>query len=113
MLPGAILVEDSKSEIFEAIFENTELLVFGLDAEGHIILFNRACERVSGYSSEEVIGHFFWDLLIHEEAKRDVLEAFAGFLAGEEASSFADSWLTKEGEERLIAWKTKIGRAHV
>ena len=37
--------------------ETTQSLVCVLDADGRILLFNEACERATGFTREEVIGH--------------------------------------------------------
>ncbi len=91
-----------------AILDTANALIMILNKQGRIIRFNRACERTSGYSSDEVRGKYFWDFLIPEEAElaRANFERLCrGELSGEEYES---CWVTKEGEQRLIAWSDTV-----
>lgn len=99
-------MEDAKGELFEAVFQHKELMVFGIDMEGHIVLFNPACEHLSGYRKEEVLGQRFWDVLIPERTKPDVIQVLDDYLGGKKIVSFVNPWVTKEGKERMIAWST-------
>ncbi|WP_368006226.1 response regulator [Laspinema palackyanum] len=40
-----------------AVLENMPVMLTAFDVEGNIIVWNRECERVTGYSSEEIIGN--------------------------------------------------------
>ncbi|NIS38577.1 PAS domain S-box protein, partial [Candidatus Saccharibacteria bacterium] len=50
-----------------AVLDTAGALVTVLDTEARIVRFNRACERISGYSFEEVKGRPFWDFLLLPE----------------------------------------------
>jgi PAS domain-containing protein len=55
--------------VASAILHTVGSLVVVLDPQGRIVRFNRACEKVSGYSFAEVEGKYLWDLcVIPEEA---------------------------------------------
>ena len=87
--------------------ETTQSLVCVLDADGRILLFNEACERATGFTREEVIGHDARELVIPPEER----EAFSEFLAFvvKSGSSMPQvgHWMTKDGGRRLIAWSNK------
>ena len=42
-----------------ALLETTDMLVVILDRDGRIVLFNRACEYVTGFTANEVIRHMY------------------------------------------------------
>jgi PAS domain S-box-containing protein len=90
------------------ILDTVGALVVVLDDEGRILRFNPACELVTGYSIQEVQGKCIWDLfLLPEEADRframfDVLRA--DLLA----QDYQTSWMTKRGDQRLIAWTSTL-----
>jgi PAS domain S-box-containing protein len=89
------------------ILDTVGVLVIVLDPEGHILRFNRACERISGYSFGEVSGSYFWDLFpMAEEA-----ESVRTFLMGPQASVFPNThenyWTMKNGNRRLMIWTNK------
>jgi PAS domain S-box-containing protein len=87
--------------------ETTQSLVCVFDRQGRILLFNEACERATGFTREEVVGHDARDFVIPPEEQ----EAFGEFLAyvwktGSPAPQVGH-WLTKDGGRRLIAWSNK------
>src|SRR5215469_9394097 len=91
-----------------AILDTVGALVVVLDDEGRILRFNPACEIVTGYSMEEVRGKRLWDLfLIPEEVDRfrTIFEMLRSDLLPQDYQS---SWLTRHGEQRLIAWTSTL-----
>lgn len=93
-----------KTLLYDALFENPDLLIIGVDIKGRIMLFNPACERISGYSRDEVIGRRFWDFNVPEEARDDT----AGILEDLEDKGSAGPlkylMINKDGSRSLIAW---------
>ena len=56
--------------VVSAILDTVGALVVVLDPEGRILRFNRACEKMTGYSFAEVHGKLIWELfLIPEEGR--------------------------------------------
>ena len=52
------------------LLDAVDALIVVLDQEGKIVEFNRSCERLTGYSSSEVIGRRISEfLLAHDEAE--------------------------------------------
>jgi diguanylate cyclase (GGDEF)-like protein/PAS domain S-box-containing protein len=87
-----------------ALLETMDALMMVLDAEGRIIHFNRACERLTGYGAEEMKGKPLWNPLLFPEEPTMVKEVFASLLAGGFPSHYENYWRTREGERRLISW---------
>jgi PAS domain S-box-containing protein len=83
-------------------------LVVILDVKGRIIGFNQACERVSGYAFAEVKNHLIWDLLILPEETAAVQAVFQQLLAQQSPNQHQNHWLTKTGQQRLIAWSNTV-----
>ncbi|MBK8906545.1 MAG: PAS domain S-box protein [Rhodospirillales bacterium] len=79
-------------------------LVVALDTEGRIVLFNRACETLTGYSFEEVRDQPFFDLFLPPEEVEQVRAVFAALVAGDYPNSHTNRWCTRSGETRLITW---------
>ncbi len=91
-----------------AILDTVGALVVVLDDEGRVLRFNPACEIITGYSMEEVRGKCIWDLfLVSEEAERfrAIFEVLRTDLLPQDYQS---SWLTKHGDQRLIAWTSTL-----
>ena len=49
----------------QLLLESTDEGIFGLDLEGHTILFNRAAAKMTGYAPEEVLGKDLHELIHH------------------------------------------------
>lgn len=91
-----------------AILDTAGALVVVLDREGRIVRFNRACERVTGYSADEVMGRAIWDFLILPEEVDEVRATFEDLRAGHFPVQFENHWVTKDGSRHLIAWSNSV-----
>ena len=66
---------------YRSLFEHNTDAVFSFDAEGRFLTANPACERVSGYPPEEMLGRPFFEIVTPEFQAR-AWESFVGALAG-------------------------------
>jgi PAS domain S-box-containing protein len=94
-------------QFLQTILDTVASLVTVLDREGRIVLFNRACERVTGYTFEEVRGKHPWDMLLLPEDVEKVRGVFGKLRAGQ-SNSYDNCWRTKDGRVREIAWTNTI-----
>jgi PAS domain S-box-containing protein len=85
-------------------FDTVAALVTVLDREGRIVAFNRACERLTGWSAAEVLGRPFWEIFIAPEELVEVRETFANLQAGRFPNEHENYWLTRGGGRRWVAW---------
>ncbi len=90
------------------IVDTVGSLVVVLDREGRIISFNRACERTTGYSFEEVLGRPIWDLFLVPEEAPEVRRVFQRLCAGDFPNQHENHWVTRSGERRLIVWSNTV-----
>jgi two-component system cell cycle sensor histidine kinase/response regulator CckA len=86
------------------ILDTVGSLVVVLDREGRIVSFNRACEKTTGYSFEEVIGQTVWDLFVPPDEVEQVRRVFEQLRAGEFPNQHENHWVTRTGQKRLIVW---------
>jgi len=89
-----------------AILDTVGALVTVLDPQGRIIRFNRACERLMGYSFDEVEGKHIWDLCPTAEDADQFKASFQRILADSIPHEQESSWVTRAGKHRVIAWTT-------
>src|ERR671927_1716788 len=68
-------------EVGAALVDTAQTLVCVLDAEGRIVRFNRACERVTGWTSAEVVGRDARETVIPPEEADAFGEVLAEVLA--------------------------------
>jgi PAS domain S-box-containing protein len=74
-----------------AVLDIVGALVIVLDRQGRIIRFNRACERTTGYSFEEIKGRPVWDFLLTQEEMNPVKTIFDKLLAGQFPNTEVDA----------------------
>ena len=79
-------------------------LVMVLDAEGRIVLCNRALEQVTGYSSAELKGKMYFEILVSPGGREHSRKRFENAISACAATAFENEWLTKRGEPRRISF---------
>jgi PAS domain S-box-containing protein len=90
--------------VMSAILDTVSALVVMLDPAGRIIRFNRACERTTGYSFDEVRYKYVWELFtVADEADR-FRSLFEEMRAGQAHNEYESHWVTRDGSRRLISW---------
>ena len=95
-------------DFIDAVLETAGALVVVLDREGRILRFNRACEQMTGYSSEEVMGRHVWDLFIIPDEVAGVKAVFERLRGGEPRSDYENYWMGKGGFLRRISWSNTV-----
>jgi len=84
-----------------SLFDRHPDAVYSFDVDGRFVSANPACERLSGYSPDELIGTSFLPLIVPEHRTR-ALEQFRSALAGH-ARSFDEAILHKSGHRVEIS----------
>jgi PAS domain S-box-containing protein len=97
-----------KERLLSALVETAPSLVVLTDWSGEILLFNRACEELTGFAREEVIGKNLLDLFVPPEWQPTVQRRFADPFAPEVRQPHENPWRTKSGEQRCIEWRCAV-----
>lgn len=97
-------------QLIQAIIDTAQGLICCLDVEGRISLFNKACQKLTGYSEEEVLGRHLWDVVIPPEHIEERRRRFALLKQGHISGAFEATWLTRHQGPRQISWLTAILR---
>jgi PAS domain S-box-containing protein len=92
----------------EGLVETAGNLIVLTDPEGRIVLFNRACEQLTGYKRDEVFGKTIPELFLPPEWVPVVQKRFADPYAPEVRAPHENPWRTKSGEERMIEWRCTV-----
>ncbi len=95
-------------EFAKVLTETTMSLVAVLDRDGRILLFNDACERVTGFTRDEVIGVDAREFVIPPEEAEVFGEVLAYIWSTGLSSPQVGHWLAKDGERKLIAWSNRL-----
>jgi PAS domain S-box-containing protein len=87
----------TERDFVTAILDTVGSLVLVLDSECRILRANRAWEKTTGYSSEEVKGRYFWEFF-EASLGHDELARVPAMIERE------DIWLSSDGSRRLVTW---------
>ncbi|MGA8025780.1 MAG: PAS domain S-box protein [Bryobacteraceae bacterium] len=103
-------VPHEERSLLGAILDTVEALVVVLNPNGRILRFNRACEEITGYSRDEVVGKQVGDLFIAKEDRDCFTKIFEQLREGCAPKERESYWLTRDGSRRLIGWSTTVVR---
>lgn len=100
------LSRDLKSErdFVRSLLETANSLVVCLDSQARVTVFNRECERVTGYSREEVLGKSWPETFLPDEARHLELQDFAAWVIAHPSDMYEGPLRTRSGEIRTILW---------
>ncbi|MFM8533249.1 MAG: PAS domain S-box protein, partial [Acidimicrobiia bacterium] len=102
----------AERDFVSAILDTAPSLIMVLDARGHIVRFNRACEDLAGVSMSEVAGKPFWDVPFLLDAERDeVRDGIPRLAASTEPIRLDRTWLGRNGARHTIEWTIMALRA--
>ncbi|KAF1084730.1 Sporulation kinase E [Sporotomaculum syntrophicum] len=102
-----VLLENEK-KFASAVVNTAGALVLVTDSEGRIIKFNRACEKITGYSDHEVIGVHIWNLLLVSEEVAVFQRVFEVLKTSKESVEHEACLVNRNGDRRVIAWSNTI-----
>lgn len=98
------------SQFRENVIDNANVWLDVLDAEANVVVWNKAAERISGYSREEVVGHNkIWRWLYPDERYRKKITSTAQAIIHENqvVEGFETRIRTKAGRERIMSWYSR------
>ena len=88
------------------------VILLALDREGRVTLINRGGLEVLGYDESELVGTDWISTCIPKRDRGEVRKVFGQLVAGtaEPVEDYENPVLTKDGEERTIAWQNAVLR---
>jgi len=94
---------------WESIVENANVYMDVLDENGNVIIWNKAAEKISGYTRDEVIGHSkIWQWQYPDpEYRKKMTDIASQVIEGGELKEYESEILTKSGEKRVISWYSR------
>jgi diguanylate cyclase (GGDEF)-like protein/PAS domain S-box-containing protein len=103
--PPRDTVSVSGALVLDAVLDAAASLIVVVDMDGGLLCWNRACERVSGYTAEELGGSAaILERLIPEEDRAAAWGVSEALARGESPVTADIRWRTRSGELRLISW---------
>jgi diguanylate cyclase (GGDEF)-like protein/PAS domain S-box-containing protein len=80
--------------------------VCAVDKQGRFVFVSAACERIFGYSPDELIGQAMIDL-VHPGDRQRTLDAAREIMGGEPKLNFENRYLRKDGRVVHILWSAR------
>jgi diguanylate cyclase (GGDEF)-like protein/PAS domain S-box-containing protein len=99
----AVAGNRSDLEILSVAVETADALIVVTDARGRILRFNPACERLTGWTAAEMVGRSAVALLAPGQRAEMIDESLALLAEGGSRRSVG-RWITRDGDERTIAF---------
>jgi diguanylate cyclase (GGDEF)-like protein/PAS domain S-box-containing protein len=96
-------------EFQRIILNNTAMWLNMLDNDANVIMWNKAAEKISGYTKEEVLGkNNIWELLYPDEEYRTSIynKALEIIESGKEIVDFETTITSKDGSKKILSWNT-------
>ncbi|WP_296949452.1 EAL domain-containing protein [uncultured Massilia sp.] len=100
----------SERNRLSAVVETAGALVFLTDAEGRIVMFNRACEETLGWRAVDAMGRRCWDVVRSAGDPAAVRDNFDALLENRLVQPVAGEWVTRDGQVRSILWNSTVLR---
>ena len=95
----------AERDFVSAILDTAPSLIMVLDAQGHVVRFNRACEELSGVSMSEVAGLSFWEApFLLDEDRAEIRDGIPRLAAAIEPVKLDRIWVGQNGARHVIAW---------
>ncbi|MEK0082922.1 PAS domain S-box protein [Benzoatithermus flavus] len=94
-----------------SLFQAQGALVLVLDADGTIVRWNAACERLTGYTAEEALGRKLRDLLVPPEAIEAERLDFVRSPGTDSANAGTSELIARDGSRRIVEWSTTAVRS--
>jgi two-component system, sensor histidine kinase and response regulator len=95
---------------FREIMENSIDVICTFDAQGRFLQVSRACERLWGYSPEELIGRPYIEM-VHPQDREKTVAMDQSILGGRSATGFENRYLRKDGSVVWIVWTANWSEA--
>ena len=80
--------------------------VCAVDADGRFVFVSAACERVFGYTADELIGRPMIEL-VHPDDRERTLQAAREIMGGTPKPNFENRYLRKDGRVAHILWSAR------
>jgi len=93
-----------REEHLRTLLDTANSLIFCLDKDARITVFNKECERVTGYTQAEVMGKSWLDILLPADHYHHDLASFSDWVREHPSDQYEGPLKTKSGEVRTILW---------
>lgn len=80
--------------------------VFAVDVDGRVMFASAACERIFGYTPQEMLGRVMFDMVVPQDRER-TRQSVKYVMAGEPQLHFENRYIRKDGQIAYIMWSAR------
>lgn len=91
-------------DFLSRVFDNTDALLIVLNRDGQIVRFNYACERLFGYSAQQLRSLITTGVLPLPKQITAIKDLLRGIHAGKSSNRYENEWATHDGRLLTISW---------
>lgn len=95
---------ESERTLIEKVMNSAGAIVVVMDNTGHIIRFNPAAEKITGFSFGDLCNQPIWEWLIPPEQVDDVRQVFNNLAHTATDSHYENDLMKQDGSRVLVAW---------
>jgi len=95
------------TQFLNLVVDNANVWLDVLDEKANVLIWNKAAEKISGYSRGEVVGHSeIWEWLYPDEKyRKEVFDSALSIIKGAATDEEAETKIrTKSGEYKIMSW---------
>ncbi len=87
-----------------------EVMFVALNSEGVVVFANRKCSEVIGHDNDAIVGKDWFKTFLPKRLRKETHDVFRSLMKGkiELVEYHENPILTKDGEERIIAWHNTV-----
>lgn len=102
------LLLNHEQSFVTSVLNATNALMVVIDRQGQIVRFNKACERITGYSSDEIRDTVYWDTLVIPEDRERVCELYEQIGPQSQLNNVQYRLLDRQGGSHFISWSLSV-----
>lgn len=84
--------------------------VFAVEADATVVFASAACERILGYTPQEMVGANMFDLMLPEDRER-TRKSLVAIMEGRPQFNYENRYLRKDGQVVHLMWSTRWSEA--
>jgi PAS domain S-box-containing protein len=100
----AQLAVQRERDFVNSLIDTAGALIMALDVRGQVVRFNPAAESLTGYETAELADRPYWEVMAPPDGQRQVRDMYEAIIAGDPQGQAEATWVTKNGDEIIIAW---------
>lgn len=98
-------------EYTDSIIDSADIWLSTLDMQGRIVIWNKAAERISGYTRDEVVGQTaIWEWLYPDERHRQTVLSGSMSIPTQDSALFETETTirTRDGRNVILSWTSRV-----